>query len=204
MRWAGGFGLIAQASARERPSRLPYRSLVRNLDRILILAKAWLEVRATHFRCWIEPGRKERNSKDDASDDPARRRFFRSDRGGRRHPGPGRSSGCGGVGRDKNLALSTGRAGRLGRGDPQRAVRSGRNLCRRVHEVLRGLARDSVAEELRRLRAGPHGAPKARAGYGLVAMRGVFEGGGLLPSWTSRRGYTRGRTTGSGEPRCIA
>jgi hypothetical protein len=29
----------------------------------LILAKAWLEVRATHFRCRIGLGGKERNSK---------------------------------------------------------------------------------------------------------------------------------------------
>jgi putative membrane protein len=42
----------------------------------LTLAKAWLEVRATHFRCRIGPGGKERNSKDDVSDATARRRFF--------------------------------------------------------------------------------------------------------------------------------
>jgi len=43
----------------------------------LILAKAWLEVRATHLRCRIGPWREEKSSKDDElSDDPARRRFF--------------------------------------------------------------------------------------------------------------------------------
>ena len=42
----------------------------------MILAKAWLEVRATHFRCRIGPGGKERHSEDDDSDATARRRFF--------------------------------------------------------------------------------------------------------------------------------
>jgi hypothetical protein len=43
----------------------------------LTLAKAWLEVRATHFLCRIGPCRKEKSSKDDElSDYPARRRFF--------------------------------------------------------------------------------------------------------------------------------
>src|SRR5829696_2946169 len=42
----------ARLSAGERPSRL-YRSLVRNLDRILTLAKARLEAKASHFRCRI-------------------------------------------------------------------------------------------------------------------------------------------------------
>jgi putative membrane protein len=43
----------------------------------LTLAKAWLDIRATHFRCRISLCRKEKSSKDDyLSDDPARRRFF--------------------------------------------------------------------------------------------------------------------------------
>jgi len=42
----------------------------------LTLAKAWLEVRATHFCCRVGPGGQERNSKDDVSDAIARRRFF--------------------------------------------------------------------------------------------------------------------------------
>jgi hypothetical protein len=48
----------------------------------LTLAKAWLEVRAAHFRCRIGPKRKERSSKDDVSDATARRRFLRPDRWG--------------------------------------------------------------------------------------------------------------------------
>ena len=39
---------------------------------------------------------------------------------------------------------------------------------------------------------------------GLVAVRAVFEGGGLLPSWAPRREYTQGRMTGNGGPRCTA
>jgi hypothetical protein len=43
----------------------------------LTLTKAYLEVRAAHFRCRISPCRKEKSSKDDElPDDPARRRFF--------------------------------------------------------------------------------------------------------------------------------
>ena len=48
------------------------------------------------------------------------------------------------------------------------------------------LLRDSVPEELRRLRAGPHGSAETRAGYELVAIRGFCGGDGLLPSWTPR------------------
>jgi hypothetical protein len=43
----------------------------------LTLAKALLEVRATHFRCRAGPCRKEKSAKDDElADEPARRIFF--------------------------------------------------------------------------------------------------------------------------------